>query len=340
MGVDTKDTVSLYFDRAKDYNSIKSIITYRYRFKEPFYIVFSFLLHRITNSSRVFLFLMQLMTVGPVAFYSYKKRDTLPISVIMFVYMMLFYQQSLNLIRQSAAAAFLFLGWEYLMNRKYVKTVLVFVFVCLLHSSGIVGISLIIALYLFANSKRSITRFFMIGIAILVGIFILTEWKALALKLIEGGILIDRYSTYISIMSGEVTSQFNTIQFRNNAIEVMRLFGTVIVVFFLNGEHSGSDKEIILLKYSVILSFVIHTIIEVGFGLTLGHRITIFIDYLQMALYAHYFPKSVFEDKRISTGSILIPKTGIQYSLLYCFFYNFFIYMFINFGHTLPYQLT
>ena len=340
VGWDTGDTIELYFNRAKPYRSITSIIANRTRFKEPIYIILSFFLLKITNNSRAFLFVMQLMTVGPIAVVSYKRRDTLPVSIIMVTYMLLFYQQSFNIIRQSVAAAFLFLGWAYLMEGKYFKTALIFVFVCLLHSSGIIGIGLIITLYFFVNDERLIIRIPLIGIAVLAGIIALTEWKTMAIDLIERGFLSETYSGYISVMSGEVDSQYNTIQFRNNAIEVMRLLGTIIVLMFLNGEHSGSEKEILFLKYSVVLSVVIHTIIEVGFGVTLGHRITIFIDYLQMALYANFFPKSVFKDKRISTGSIIIPKTGIQYSLFYCIFYNFFIYMFVNFGRTLPYQLT
>lgn len=340
VGWDTRDTIILCFDRAKNYRSITSIIANRTRHKEPIYLIISYILLKFTNNSRVFLFVMQLMTIGPIAVVSYKKRDTLSVTIIMVTYMLLFYQQSFNIIRQSVAAAFLFMGCSDLMDRKYVKTGLLFILTCLLHSSGIIGVGLVIALYIFTNNNSLILRVFMVGLAVFVSIIALTVWKTLVLSMIQGGILPDQYSGYVSIMSGEVTSKYNTIQFRNNAIEVLRFFGTIIVVVFLNGKHTGSNNEILFLKYSVVLSFIIHTVVEVGFGVTLGHRITIFIDYLQMALYSYYFPKSVFEDKRFSTGSIIIPKTGIQIVLFYCFFYNFFIYMFVNFGHTLPYQLT
>lgn len=340
VGWDTRDTVDLYFNRAKSYDSIKSIFTYSYRFKEPIYIFFSFLLQKITDSGRVFLFFMQLLTVGPVAVVAYKKRNTLSISVIMFVYMMLFYQRSFNIVRQSVATAFLFLGWVYLTDRKFVKATLIFVLTCMLHSSGIIGVALVLALYIFTNDINVAIRYCMIFVAIIVGAVTLTVWKSLALNLIEGGILNERYSGYVSIMSGDVSNQYNTIQFRDNAIEIMRLLGTIIVMLFLKGKHTGSNREILFLKYSVILSFIIYTIVEVGFGVTLGHRLTIYIDYFQMALFAHYYPKSTFDDKRISTGVIIIPKTGVRYGLAYCMLYNFIIYMFVNYGHTLPYQLT
>lgn len=340
VGWDTAGTINARFDRVRFFRSFSSLMANRDRIKEPIYWVISYFIRKVTDSGRVFLFIMQLLTVGPIAIVAFENRDRLPVSVMMTTYMLLFYQMSFNIIRQSIAAAFLLLAFSKLMKKSYIKAAVLAILVCLFHNSGIIGVALILLIYILNYSKNKKLRFVLVLISLVFGILFLTSWQSAVTSLIEGGYISEDYDTYVAIMAGEVITKHNTFRYRNIVIEVLRIFGTLIMLFFLKGEHSGSDQETRLLKYAGVLSLLVYSIIDVGFGSTLGHRATIFLDYLQIILYASYFPKSLFENKKMSGGKVLIPKTGIQWSLLYCLGFNFMVYMIINFGHTIPYQLS
>ena len=340
VGWDTADTVQARFERVKYFNSLSSLMSRREFIKEPIYWIISYFILRVTGNSRVFLFVIQLLTVGPIGYLAYEKRDKVPVSIMMTTYMMLFYQLSFNNIRQSVAAAFMLLAYSKLEEKSYVAAVVLSIFCCLFHNSGFIGVGLILFTYLLTHIKKSSGRILVLTVYIALGVAFFFTWKSVISWFVEGDFINGSYDSYLAIFSGDVESKYTTFRYRNIVIEALRILCTAIVLFVLKGEHSGEDIEIRMLKYSNVLSLIIFSIITIGFNSTLGHRATLYLDYLQILLFAYYFPKRLFDNGKISRGCIVIPRTGVQYCLVYCVAFNFLVYMLINFGHTLPYQLS
>ena len=113
VGTDTVGTLDEFFWPSLPYRSWSQILSAENNLREPFYFYMSFLLQKITRQNWIFLLFMQVLTTGPVAIYAYKQRHTTPISITMFVFIMLFYQCSFNLARHCAAASFLLLAAYY-----------------------------------------------------------------------------------------------------------------------------------------------------------------------------------------------------------------------------------
>ena len=340
VGTDTEATVLARFERVKYFNSLSSLMARREFIKEPIYWIISYFIRKVTDSSRVFLFTIQFLTVGPIGLLAYEKRKELSVSMMMTVYMMLFYQLSFNIIRQSVAAAFLLLAYSKLEKESYVPAIILSVLCCLFHNSGFIGLGLILFVYFLTHVKRTSLRVMVLVVYIALGVALLLTWRSIASWFVEGDLVNGSYETYIDILSGEVESRFIKFRYRNAVTEVLRIFCTAIVLFALKGVHSGEETEIRMLKYSNLLSLIVFSILTIGFNTTLAYRATLYLDYLQILLFAYYFPKRFFENRRFSYGQIIIPKTGVQYCLAYCIVFNFVVYMLINFGYTLPYQLS
>lgn len=340
VGWDTADTVNARFERVKNYNSIASLMANRDRIKEPIYWLISYFIMKFTSSSRVFLFIVQLLTAGPIAKVAYDKRKEIPVSIIMFAYMMLLYQMSFNIIRESVAAALLLLAYTRFMRKSFVSAAIYAVLCCLFHNSGIIGVAMIILLYFMTSNHSIYLRIGVIVTYVIAGFLALTYRHLIFAWLQETELVGSAYNDYLQIFSGNVESRFTTFRYRNIVIEALRIIGTLFILFTLKGEHTGSEQDVRLIKYASVLSLAIYTVFVTVFNSTLGHRITIYLDYLTILLYAYYFPKSLFTEKKIAHGRIVIPKTGIRFSLLYCVLFNVAVYMIINFGHTLPYHLS
>ena len=338
VGWDTADTVKDQFEKVGNYNSLSGLMANRDHIKEPLYWFISFFLRKLTDNSKAFLFVMQLLTVGPIALIAYENRGRFPVSIIMTTYMLLFYQFSLNIIRQSIAASFLLLAFSKLMNKSYWQAGIFGLICCLFHNSGIIGVALILLLYIVINNRNPKVRFCLVAISIVLGVLFLTSWQNIINYMISRDILRGNYDAYVSILSGDINSKYNTFRYRNIVFEVLRITGTLFIVFILKGSHTGTEKEIRILKYGSILSLVIYSIINIVFRSYLADRGTLYLDYLQIILYASYYPKTLFDRNKVSKGRICIPKTGVQFSLIYSFGFNIIVYMIFNYGHTLPYH--
>lgn len=114
---------------------------------EPLHALLVWLCSRVTVEKGLLLFFYQLLTVTPVYCALYQMRNRMPISMGMAVYMLFFYNNSLNMMRQSVSCAFLLLAFSYLlaMRTKFSwKAVLFAAVAVLFHRSGIYGLILLL----------------------------------------------------------------------------------------------------------------------------------------------------------------------------------------------------
>ena len=324
----------------RHFDSLGSLFAYSEFIKEPIYWVISYFIRKITDSSQVFLFVIQFITIGPIALLAYEKRKELPVSIMMTVYMLMFYQLSFNIIRQSVAAAFLLLAYYKMVNKQYIPAIIFGSFAVLFHNSGVIGVSLVLLIHVWINVQSRVLRITIVFLSIIIGIVFLLTWRQVTSWLVDKGYLNQVYDTYIDIFSGQVESKWTTFKSRTLFIEIFRIIGTAIFVLLLKGTHTGTEREIRMLKYAAVVSLIIYTIIAVGFNSTLGHRATIFLDYFQIPLFARYFPKVYVLNNGSRRPKIVVPKTGVQFCIVYCLLFNLAIFMLLNFCHTLPYVLA
>lgn len=95
---------------------------------------------KLTHSLAAVLFVIQALMVVPIYIVLAKNRSKLPVWIGMAVYLLLFFNSTLNMMRQWVAMAFLLLAFQMLLEKKGYWTAALTVVACLFHSTAVVAI--------------------------------------------------------------------------------------------------------------------------------------------------------------------------------------------------------
>lgn len=137
------------------------------------YVILNYIVAKGLNSFPCFLFLLQLLTVYPIFKCLMDFRNTQPVWLGMIVYYLMFYNQTLNSMRQWVAMAFLFYGFQYLRKDSYPKYICCIFGAFLFHKSAILGL-IIFAVYVLITKKsrlkKTVKAFILVCLGV-IGIF-------------------------------------------------------------------------------------------------------------------------------------------------------------------------
>lgn len=338
VGIDTYRTVIARFIMVESTSGIEDIVA----IKEPLYRYMSFFLHKITDNPCIFLFVIQLLTAGSVAASLYKLRKKAAISIGMTVYMLFFYQYSFNIMRQSLAAAILLFAFVEYLQGSNLKSVLLAFLSMQFHSSAIIGIALLIIITMIAKIENKNARTKVILLSILTGVSFLLNWKILLSFLVSNNILIDHYFVYGAIFSQEVGYGLHYINAGGTVFLSVfgRAFGLLLILFMLNGKEKMDDFVVRTLEYSCIVSFILYSALYLMFNTGLGHRLVLYLDFLQVLLFARVLFGLEQGTAIYSNGKIRLKSLNSLICVLYPFAYNYILIMLrYSFG-TLPYMIS
>lgn len=149
IGTDVKVYVEPIYNAAKESNSLSSYMgqswfyIWRYKYVHDFEIGFTILVYvieKITESWSIVLFFIHVFIVTPVYIGLRRVHKTYPIYFGMLVFYLMFYNASLNMMRQWMAMAFLFMGFSYLFFENKKKYCAIVVIACLFHISAVIGL--------------------------------------------------------------------------------------------------------------------------------------------------------------------------------------------------------
>lgn len=148
VGVDTAVYPDVYMRSASLYSSFTEFLfdPNTSPVSEPLHALLVWVCSRFTADKAPLLFFYQLLTVTPVYFALYNLRDRLPISIGMAVYLFFFYNNSLNMMRQSVTCAFLLLAFSILIKKRKIciKFIACVAAAVLFHRSGLYGAVLLL----------------------------------------------------------------------------------------------------------------------------------------------------------------------------------------------------
>lgn len=238
------------------------------------------------------LFCYQLLTVTPVFLAIRKLRGKLSITIGMAVYLFFFYNNSLNMMRQSVACAFmLYVMADYIAEQRMRPRCVVMAMAAILfHKSALYGALLIGATLLIMNirSKAAHVLFYLL---IIVSPLVMTE---ISQFLISSGIADSRMQTYINIF---VTKSIEKDWFVNPlglySLAYLLIYGVLIsipAVFsssFFNGTTVIAEDcfEVRTSRYLRLLNYTgctIYIILLFATSSMYGMRFSIYFDFLLM----------------------------------------------------------
>lgn len=285
---------------------------------EPGFSLLIFFVTRIFRSYAAVLFTIQLMTIVPIYVALLMLKDRLSIWQGMSIYYFLFFNSSLNTMRQWIAMAFLLLAFSYLLLNRQVRSILFVTFSCLFHFTAVIGF-LIIVLYHYSiggswGQTAKVILLFISGIAFLFGIQLFSN-------------LLSRIglSNYAGYLSGEVRLMPNQLILR---APLVVLFGLCWKQFLASNKAAPFFLAMMLLDVasSQLLSLELSNV-----GGSMNSRITMyFSEYLIISLPLIY---QSIRDKRLKVIFILA---------VFAYLIIFWIYTFAYAGYnsTIPYEFT
>lgn len=164
------------------------------------YCAINYIVSRFTDNPHWFYFIIALLMNIFVFWgvYRYKKaHSNFRIALAMFVYYTVFYNQSLNILRQSLAIAIILFAVNFMFEKKYVKYIILCFCAMLFHTSAIICVCFLpiyILISKYPNMKSCV--FVVVG-----GILVVVFYNEISKYLMGKGIFPEKYERYMG--SGE-----------------------------------------------------------------------------------------------------------------------------------------
>ncbi|WP_236159704.1 EpsG family protein [Lactobacillus delbrueckii] len=160
IGTDVRTYVEPMYNLAKQSNSyveflnssfLKEYINKKISSSEPGYSLFVYIIAKTVGSLAANLFFTQLFINAFILFGIWHFRDKMNVWLGMWVFYTLFYNESLNIIRQWMAMSVLVYGFKYLSEQRWGRYLICILFATSFHSSGMVGLLFLVVYYLLSN---------------------------------------------------------------------------------------------------------------------------------------------------------------------------------------------
>lgn len=333
VGTDVTVYVTKLVDAAGSADSLEQYLSgywsigYRNQYISDYEIAFSlmvYVLTKLTGSLPVVLFAIQALVVVPIYTALSKNRKNAPVWLGMLVFYLLFYNATLNMMRQWIAIAFLLLAFPYLQEKKYFQAVL-FSFVALLFHLSAILVVPVYAVYWYLNLRHNLmleegnirisSRTLSV---VLISIVALAAVMNLDLILnLMSAVGFDRFSNYLK--GNQISLMINQI--------ILRL--PLILLFLCNWKYfKKSTKAAAFYMTMLLLDMVAAQLISVDvYAFRIGHYFLQYVILAAPALYACRKPGF----QRTTTVLLMIA---------YCLFYWYFTYILELRHETYPYAFN
>lgn len=267
-----------------------------------------YLCAKVFNSMQVLLFVIQALVVVPV-FKGVRANKAQPVWLGMAVYYLMFYNNTLNMMRQWIAMAFLFYAFCYLRERKYRKYFSTVVLAMLFHTSVIVGIVIFLVVRLTAGERQRSNRrkailLIVLGIAVLLNLNVVVA----AVKLL--GL---RYGNYFS---GDLVLMPRQLYYR-----------LPILILLATRWKYLKEKDRFAVFYAVMIAYDLLAS-QLTSVFSYSTRISAYFSEYYMLVYPALCGSSNFENNR---------RVMRVFVLVFLCIYWWYIYMYTGAGETVPY---
>lgn len=249
--------------------------------REIGYLVLVFISSGIGDTPFWFLFIAQILTYGVVFLGVYKLRHKIDFTIALITYLMLFYNTSFNILRQSVACAFLFLAVVYLYDRNNFKSLLCIICACLFHKAAFIGFILLGLVYLYnkMNLSTTIKYIYPIIICFFIVYFI---YKDILIFLLNNFYLPDYLKSYINtiVFQNTVGQEYYFFNNISKGILAQCIYSIILVLFPLLVLKKYNENGIVRFSLiAIITGSCIYLFGILAFNTIYAYRISMFLDY-------------------------------------------------------------
>lgn len=221
------------------------------------YVGLNYLISRWTTNENLYLFILGLIVYGLtyIGFMQFRKFNHVTISL--FFYFMLLYGLTFTLVRQSISCTLVFLGIALFINNKK-KTAMLLVFSSgLFHSSGSVGIGILVFLIVLERIKKNAFKKVII-LLIITSLMVYIFGNMILSFSVSHNLISLKYSSYID--AGNSASMFNVTE----GVSLGNLYRLFFIFLFLCAIREVKKDKVMLFIFSLVVFDFIFTILAKG----------------------------------------------------------------------------
>ncbi len=315
IGTDVETYVLPQLDLAKGQSFFEYMASCNIEIGYAILIYFSSI---ISSDYHIALFFTQLIMSILVVKIAYSQRKKVSMCLTMIVYLLTIYNYTLNIMRQGISILLIIYSLLMFNDKKYTKSIVLFIVAELFHNSTILCIPAYYILMIINSTKISeSSKKIRISLIVITLLFLCLIFEPVTLFLVNHGIIPYRYYAYIDIY---------TIDHTNIGI-FESIFKLIIIMLLYYSNKVRNNK---LTYFSLIILICDFALFSLSSKVTILYRISYSYSMAGMLIGVPYIIKAFKQDK----ANILISNIGII-SLLLLYWYRMFIQ--IGFCQTYPY---
>lgn len=292
------------------------------------YTMLVWLCSRLTDSPQSLLLMTQLLTFGPIAWSVFVRRDRLTFPIAIAVYLFMYFNTSLNAMRQWIAVAFLFLALigTYKEGEKLGRQIFTFVWLLvagLFHYSAFLFGPILLTVRVFLDDSSTSVK----GRAIAIcsaGFLMLCS-----VNLVADALQLVGLGKYVGYLGG------GAVTFMPNQL-ILRIPIILMFVITLRQTKRRCGESIIdksdggLVHFLLVVSVLAIIASQLSGSVAYSARIAVYLDVFSIATLAYMVS---IASKQNTSNIILVMACGL-YIVTYWFYY----YGYGNSGETVPYS--
>lgn len=278
------------------------------------YATFNYIISLFTSNPHYFYFWYS-FTESTIVFLALKKnQDIVNVTWGFAIYLFMFFNLTLNVLRQSMALVILLYGFIYIRKHKPIKFAIVTMIAFLFHNTALIGIVMYL-IYIFVNKKPKFLYQVLATIATLVFVVFFEKFQNI---LLGNGIISQRYNFYMN-NSSLASGGFYT--------HIVLMCLPTLMLYLLSKTNNVDESVFNGLKMFVIISTILSLL---NLKMAALSRITQYFDIYFIYALAFIINHGVqLKVKAISFNKVFL--------LAYLLTYWIIIYGVINSGETVPY---
>lgn len=203
VGTDTKLYIEPAFNDAVNATDFSAF--YKMYDIEPLYMLFTFVCAKIFANVNVFMTALYFIITLLAYKIAKNNSDKAPLSITYAVFLLFYFNKSLNLVRQTISILLIIYGLKYVKNKKYTKSIAIILVSILIHKTAIIG-ALIYLIYGIFDKEN--TKYYKIIILVVSALFLLVYKPLLNFLINDIHVLNSRYNYYINSNKVDVSLSY------------------------------------------------------------------------------------------------------------------------------------
>ena len=281
--------------------------------REILYMLIVYAVKKAFDNINVVLFLFQLITIVGIHIGLYKHRNIVSMPLALAIFLLLFYSETLNLLRQWMGLGIIFAGLDHVENRRYWRFVPYVVVGAMFHITSLLALVIIPLHYILYHELHGQRQVVKLTFLLLTGVVCLSFDRLIQL-VINLGFLSAKYMVYVdkSSVSG-------------HNIDTVLTLAEIAILLVYNRRLTKTVRNFTFYKYNTYLYLIV---LQLGRVMFYGNRFAATFRLINILTLAAL--PGITSDRR--------ERQIIRYGLIaLCSVYCWYMYIYAGVNGTYPY---